>query len=193
MLGKSKNMKAYLSLFLGLTLILVSCEKNDDSINNELSALTTLTGENGLSYNESLSKWNELKTVNGNSYIYQTTSLSWAGFESTTEVKVVEGEVRYRVFQETKTDQQTGESEITYAYTENENALGNHERGAAPLTIDELYNSCASEYLAVDELNNTIYFEAEVNGLMTLCGFLPNDCVDDCNQDISINAFDWID
>jgi hypothetical protein len=49
-----------------------SCEKNDEIPKNELSVLTTLVSENGLSYSESLDNWSELKNNNGNSYIYQT-------------------------------------------------------------------------------------------------------------------------
>jgi len=186
-------MKAYLSLIFAFTLIFTSCEKNDDSDKNELSVLTSLKGENGLSYNESLNKWTELKKDNGNSYIYQTTFLSWTGFGRTTELKIIEGKVTSRIYQEFSTDEQTGERVITDSYTENENDLGNHEKGAIPLTIDELYSSCAGDYLIVDEEKNTLYFETEINGLVALCGFVPDGCVDDCFQGISIDSFDWID
>lgn len=186
-------MKPYLSIFFSLTLIFTSCEKNDDSNKNELSALTSLKGENGLSYNESLNKWTDLKKVNGSSYIYQTTFLSWAGFGSTTELKIVDGKVTARIYEGFSTDEQTGERTITDSYEEDEETLGSHEKGATPLTIDELYNSCASDYLIVDIKNNTLYFETEINGLMTLCGFVPNGCADDCYQGISIDSFDWID
>ncbi len=186
-------MKTYLKFFLGLTLIFTSCEKNDDSDKNEATIPSSLKGENRLSYNESLNKWNELKKVNGNSYVYQTTFLSWTGFGSTTELKVVEGKVTTRNYREFNTDEQTGERVTTGSYTENENELGSHEKGAAPFTIDELYNSCARDYFVVDEENNTLHFETDVNGLMTLCGFVPNGCLDDCYQGISIESFDWID
>lgn len=186
-------MKTYLSLIMGLTLISASCEKNDDSSKNELTILTSLKSENGLSYNESLNKWTQLKKDNGNSYIYQTTFLSWTGFGSTTELKIKEGKVTARIYQEFKRDEQTGKRVITDSYSENENDLGTNEKGARPLTIDELYNSCAGKYLVVDKEKNTIYFETAVNGVMTLCGFVPNGCADDCYQGITIDSFDWID
>ncbi len=185
-------MKAYLSLIFGLTLIFTSCEKDDNVNKSELSVLTSLQGENGFSYNESLNKWTELKNNNGNSYIYQTTFVSWTGFGSTTELKVIDDKVAARIYQEFSTNEQTGEREITDSYTENWDDVGDHEKGASPLTIDELYNSCAGEYLVIDEEKNTLYFETTVNGLMTLCGFVPNGCVDDCYRGISIDSFDWI-
>ncbi|NRA93240.1 MAG: hypothetical protein HRU26_11250 [Psychroserpens sp.] len=182
-------MKPYLIMYFSLTLIFTSCETNK----NKLSVLTSLKGENELSYNESLHKWTDLKRVNGSSYIYQTTFLSWAGFGSTTELKIVDGKVTARVYEGFSTDEQTGERTITDSYEEGEETLGSHEKGASPLTIDELYKSCASDYLIVDIENNTLYFETEINGLMTLCGFVPNGCADDCYQGISIDSFDWID
>ena len=98
-----------------------------------------------------------------------------------------------RTYKGFSTDVQTGQRTITDSYTEVEGTLGSNENGASPMTIDELYNSCASDYLIVDKENNTLYFETETNGLMTLCGFVPNGCADDCFQGISINSFDWID
>jgi hypothetical protein len=171
-------------------MILMSCEKNSD---DKLSALTTLKGESGLSYNESLTQWKELKNENGNSYMYQTTITSWTGFGSITELKVEEGIVTSRVYQAFETNETNGEREVFDSYTETKTDLGSHDEGAKPLTIDELYHSCASEFLSIDKENNTLYFETEVNGLMTLCGFVPDGCMDDCFRGVSINSFEWID
>tara|TARA_R110000851_G_scaffold279768_1_gene433063 strand:- start:472 stop:612 length:141 start_codon:yes stop_codon:yes gene_type:complete len=44
----------------------------------------------------------------------------------------------------------------------------------------------------VDKEKNTLYFETEINGIMTLCGFVPNGCADDCYQGISIDSFEWV-
>jgi hypothetical protein len=70
--------------------------------------------------------------------------------------------------------------------------LGSHDKGVSLLTIDDLYKSCASKYLIADSKNNTLYFDTELNGLMTLCGFVPNGCQDDCYQGVKINSFKWI-
>jgi len=184
-------MKINRPFLLILIVIIISCKKDN---NGNLSVLTALKGESGLSYNESFSKWNELKKINGNSYIYQTTFVSWAGFGNITELKVEEGIVTSRVYQEFKTNETNGQREISDTYAETKTNLGSHEKGATPLTIDDLYNSCAREYLVVDEKNNTLYFETDkINGLVTLCGFVPKGCMDDCFRGIKINSFDWID
>lgn len=186
-------MKLFLNFLLASTLLLTSCDSDDDTTNTDsLSTLTDLNGETGLSYDESLSKWTGLKTDNGRSYIYQTDIISFTGDGSTTEIKVINNSVVSRVYQSFTINGETGERTITDTYSENEAALGTNQEGAAPLTIDELYNSCASEYLVVDQENNTIYLQTEVNGLLTLCGFTPNNCADDCFTGVSIKAFDWI-
>lgn len=170
-------------------MILMSCENSND----KLSVLTTLKGESGLTYNESLTQWSELKNLNGDSYIYQTTFISWAGFGNITELKIESGIVTSRTYQGFITNEANGQKEIIETYTETLTNLGSHEKGASPLTIDDLYNSCASEYLTVDLENNTLYFETELDGLMTLCGFVPNGCMDDCFRGVEINSLEWID
>ena len=183
-------MKTNRFLLLIFVVILMACEKSND---DKLSVLSTLKGENGFTYNESLKQWTELKDINGNSYIYQTTFVSWTGFGSITELKIEEGIVTSRVYQEFKTNETNGQREIIDTYTETKTNLGSHDKGAYSLTIDDLYNSCASEYLTVDKENNTLYFETELDGLMSLCGFVPEGCMDDCFRGVKINSFKWID
>lgn len=183
-------MKTNRFLLLIFVVILMACEKSND---DKLSVLSTLKGENGFTYNESLKQWTELKDINGNSYIYQTTFVSWTGFGSITELTIEEGVVTSRVYQEFKTNETNGQREIIDTYTETKTNLGSHDKGAYSLTIDDLYNSCASEYLTVDKENNTLYFETELDGLMSLCGFVPEGCMDDCFRGVKINSFKWID
>lgn len=172
--------------------LLFSCEKEEVTPKNELSALTSLVSQSGIPYSESIDKWSALKTENGNSYVYQTKFTSWIGEASITEVTVIKGVVTSRVYEHFKTDGTNGRGEIIDSYSETAANLGVHENGALPITIDALYSTCASEYLTVDVTNNTIYFETELNGLMTLCGFVPKECLDDCYTGVRINNFDWI-
>jgi hypothetical protein len=178
-------MKTNQIVIVFLFMILISCGKDE-------SVMTELKGESGLSYNESFSKWTDMKKKNGNSYIYQTTIVSWFGYGSITELKIENGVVASRSYQQFKTDGTNGQREIIDSYSETKVELGSHEKGATPFTIDELYDSCASEYLIVDQDKNTLYFEAESDGLMTLCGFVPDGCMDDCFSGVRINSFKWI-
>lgn len=143
-------------------------------------------------FRDSLSQWKDLKKENGNSYVYSTTFGSWAGFGSTTELKIEDGNVVARKYEAFRINETNGVREITDTYAETKADLGSHEDGADLLTIDDLYHSCGKEYLRVDEANNELYFEARPDGLMTLCGFVPKGCADDCFDGVRISSFEWI-
>lgn len=66
---------------------------------------------------ESLAVWNALKTENGNSYRYETSFGSWAGFGDTTTLTVHSGEVVVRAYEAYITNGE-GEQEITSSWTE---------------------------------------------------------------------------
>lgn len=185
-------MKINKLLFVLILLTGLSCEKKEVEPSSTLKNLTSLNGESGLSLNESYLKWMELKKENGNSYIYQTRFISWAGYGSVTELKVENGVIVERNYEEYKEYWNSSQREIIDSYSETSNNLGSHEKGADLLTIDDLYNSCASEFLIADTTNNTLYFETDTTGLMTTCGFVPKDCVDDCFYGVTINSFNWI-
>ncbi|WP_150936197.1 hypothetical protein [Pseudotamlana haliotis] len=143
-------------------------------------------------FNESEANWEELKSINGNSYSYQTTFSSWAGFGNMTELKIVDGVVNSRFYEEYEINETNGEKEVINTYLEEGTDLGSHEAGAEILTIDELYNTCLSDYLIVDSKNNVLYFETKLEGIMSLCGYVPEGCGDDCFSGIQINSFNWI-
>ncbi|MFY0600140.1 MAG: hypothetical protein JXR03_10750 [Cyclobacteriaceae bacterium] len=182
-------MNKFRILPFALILAVFSCEESEAEKNE--SKLENLTGESGISYNESLSKWNDLKRENGNSYIYQTSFNSWTGFGSITNIKIEDGIVTSRSYTEFGLDELDNKV-ITDSYEETIDNLGSHQKGASAVTIDMLYETCASQYIVVDEKDNSIHFETEESGLMNTCGFVPNGCIDDCFTGIQISAFDWI-
>lgn len=179
-------------LFILCILIFMSCERNEDDQLSNLKNLTSLKGESGLSFNESYSKWIELKKENDNSYIYQTSQISWTGFGAVTELRIENGIIKERKYEEYMEYWNPNQRKIIDSYSENNTNLGSHEKGADLLTIDDLYNSCSGEYLKVNTDNNTLYFETEPNGIMTKCGYVPNNCEDDCFNGITIMSFEWL-
>jgi hypothetical protein len=182
---KVKNLIAVLCLLTG-----ISCENNDIR-DNKLSVLTELKSEDGLSYNQSISKWTSLKETHGNSYLYQTTFMSWSGYGSVTELRVEDGVITSRAYQEFQLGEK-GTKVITDSYNESATSLGTHTKGASLLTIDELYDTCAKKYLVVNDSNNTIYFQTSEAGLVSVCGFVPDECTDDCFNGFRISSFDWL-
>ena len=175
------------SIQILITFIFVlSCDSGEGLLDELLS-------KNELSYIQSFNQWDDLKKDNGNSYVYKTTFISWTGYGHTTELRVENGIVVSRDFEEFRINFSTQQNEIIETYSESFDELGSHEKGATPRTIDELYNSCAKKYLKVNKKKNTIYFETEENGLMKSCGFVPNECIDDCYISVNISSFEWID
>lgn len=188
--SKSISLKS-LMLCTMILLIAPSCEDAPQKVLHELSALPALVSQDGMNYPESVQAWEELKAINGGSYIYQTTFTSWTGDGHTTEIRVDDGIVTMRAYQEFDANQSNGEKTIIYSYREVGADVGSNMKGAQPRTIDELYQTCASDFLTVDAESNTVYFETTNDGLMTICGFVPDGCVDDCFNGIRIHAFAW--
>lgn len=184
---KTNHFFMFLILMTGL-----SCSKDVPEPEIKLSVLTELKSEYGLTHKASQERWEDLKAVNGNSYIYQTTSLSLTGHGSTTEIRVEDAAITSRVYVEFETDKINGARKTIFSYNEGANKVGSHTKGALALTIDELYETCAKTYLVADAEKNTIYFETNEEGLMTICGFVPDGCADDCYMGVRINSFDWL-
>lgn len=169
------------NLLIAITIFtFMSCDTDD----NDKSLIIN-------NFNESKVNWEELKSLNGNSYSYQTTWSSWNGFGAMTELKILDGIVISRLYEEFLINEANGQIEILDFYLEDESDLGSNERGAKILTIDQLYDSCISEYLVADKKNNTLYFEAKLDGIISLCGYVPDGCVDDCFNGVRINSFKW--
>lgn len=74
-------------------------------------------------------------------------------------------------------------------WVETEAELGSHETsGAYPLsTLDDIYMKAQDDWLRKRKDADT-FFEAKNNGLISLCGYTPHDCVDDCFRGIGINV-----
>ena len=50
-----------------------------------------------------------------------------------------------------------------------------------------------NDYLTVDEDLNKIYFDVDDLSILKSCGFVPNNCADDCFEGYSIAAFKCLD
>ena len=174
-----------------ILIIVASCEDASENDPYQLSPLSTLISLEGKTYQESIDAWSALKETNGDSYVYQTTFTSWTGRGNTTEIRVDDGVVTTRIYQEFQVNQSDGKKIVDFYYREDGDDVGSHTKGAKPHTIDELYESCASEFLIADRENNTVYFETTDEGLMTMCGFVPSGCADDCYTGVTIDSFAW--
>lgn len=179
--------KTYFIFTLPLFLILfTSCsmESVRENVDKE--------GENGFNFRESKLQWEKLKKLNGNSYSYGILEQSFAGNGSETTIVVKKGKVTSRFYEAFEIDQNDGTKTILYSYVEeSKKELGSHPEGALPVTMDELYRSCISQYLIADPDSNEVHFETNEDGVMMLCGFVPYGCQDDCYRGFSLSHFEW--
>jgi hypothetical protein len=179
--------KIYLTTFLPFTFVLLlSCSM--DALQENL----TIEGEYGYDFRESKLEWDKLKKKNGNSYEYTILEQSWTGAGSETTIDVEKGRVIGRFYVAFQISDEDGSKTVTDSYEEtSKKEIGSHSLGAPPHTIDDLYKSCISEFLIADPDANEVYFDTNEEGIMTLCGYVPHGCQDDCYRGITISRFSW--
>jgi len=174
----------YLPVFVCLA-TLWSCEEDS-------SDYTSKKGNSGITYEESFSQWEQLKVINGDSYAFTVSSQSWTGYQSTTTLTVTDGHVTGRSYRAFSVSHPENEETIYEEWTETGDNLGRHANGVPLVTIDDLYETCLKDYLVADELNNTLYFNTDPTGIINTCGYVPDDCTDDCYIGINIDSFSWL-
>jgi len=151
----------------------------------------SVRGDSGVSYIESKTSWQKQKQENGDSYEYALEVTSFTGHGNRTIMSIENGKVMKRTYLTVYMDPDNGEVEEQEVYSESGLEVGTNSEGAKPLTIDALYEICASEYLVVDEENNRIYFDTNDEEIMDLCGYVPIGCADDCFTGLTFSHFAW--
>lgn len=151
-----------------------------------------ITGENGYNFFQSQKEWMKLKKRHRESYQFTVYEQSYAGFGSETTIMVMNGEVVSREYQSFSMDENDGTKEVIDHYYEGKEQLGMHSEGWEPVDLDEMYHDCGSEYLRVDPDSHTLYFDTNEEGVISLCGNVPDLCADDCFNGFTISKFEWL-
>lgn len=173
--SKMKN-----SIFIFTMLIvssMISCS-TDDNFNHQKE------------FENSKKVWLDFKESTNNSYKYTVSFGSWTGANWETTISVSNGVVIQRSFKYIDTggvSDTIPEEELEWV--ENENEIGTHQNGAAPLTLDEVYDNAKNDWL-VKRKNTQTYFETENNGMISTCGFNEENCMDDCFTGIHIKSIE---
>jgi hypothetical protein len=136
---------------------------------------------------ESKNAWQDFKKTSNNTYSYTATASSWVGFGSSTKITVTNGVVTGRDYTGYTIDGQTGQRTTQETWSETTVTLNSHSDGAAAITLDAVYEKAAAVWLKANVKENTVYFEAENNGMISTCGYVPNNCMDDCFTGIHIS------
>ncbi|RVT97257.1 hypothetical protein EOD41_19015 [Mucilaginibacter limnophilus] len=170
-------MKVFFPLLFVLAIGFTSCKK--DKVESD--------------FDKSYDAWQSFKKSSGNNYVYVVTNGSWIGTVDSTTITVSNGIVinrNYRYYVRA----QNGSNKLVLKeeWIEGPAQINIHERGAAGLTLDEVYTKAKKEWLKVNEKDNEIYFEAKNNGMISLCGYVPKGCMDDCFNGISIASIEEV-
>ncbi len=169
-------MKTIFSI-LFLSLIVISCKKSESEVTSR--------------FNESLKRFNEFKQQTGNNYSYTVTISSWTGFSSSTKITVLNGIVSSREYT-AATRNDTSLVQLA-SWKETFVNLNSHQEGAQTLTLVQVYEKAKNEWLTANKKHNDIYFETKNNGMISLCGYVPDGCQDDCFFGIRISEIKAID
>ena len=128
--------------------------------------------------------WTTVKGNDGRSYRYTDRDSSFTGFSWETTIEVHGATVVSRAY--TRKDMAGAVAET---WTEDASALGSHAAGAPPLTIDEIYDRCASTVLAKDPAANLITLTFHDDGVLDTCTYFPKNCADDCAVGYRISSY----
>ena len=170
--------KFYLIAFIFIGSLCLSCESDDISYQN--------------SFENSLEVFETFKIETNNSYTYTVQNSSWAGWSTETKITVVNGVVTQRHFKYfIPADLDVNLSDEELEWIENGAEIGSHSSGAHALILDAIYDKAENEWL-VKRKDAETYFETDNNGLISVCGYTPDNCMDDCFSGIRIISVEGI-
>lgn len=171
------NRKTFL-LGLMIAFLLISCKKSD------------ITHEND--FEKSYKAWLDFKRKSNNNYLYVVNGYNWAGALLQTTLTVSDGRITKRHFKYANTlglRPDTPQDQLEW--TETGIQLNSHQQTSAASikTLDEIYDIAKNVWLKKRETGKT-YFEAKNNGLISSCGFVEENCMDDCFNGIRISKIE---
>jgi hypothetical protein len=173
-----KNLKLLSLIVFMAGMFVTSCSKKD--------AITT-------DYDKSYKAWLDFKTSSNNSYKYTTIAGSLFGSYSETKVTVTNGAVTGRdyVYYEYQyhTDNTPPTKVLVKEWQETTGNLGTHgAEGGNLYTLDDIYSHAKNNWLMADQSKNTVTFETNNSGMISVAGYMPKSCQDDCFIGITIQS-----
>ena len=139
-------------------------------------------------FETSLEIWLDFKKSSNNSYQYKVATGSWTGTSWETTVTVENGIVIQRDFEYTANEGAQGlipEEELKWTETGIE--IGTHKHTARPLTLDDIYTEAQEKWL-IKRKETTTFFNTENAGIISTCGYVEDNCADDCFKGIKITS-----
>jgi major membrane immunogen (membrane-anchored lipoprotein) len=161
-------------------------------------------------FHKSYAVWKEKKKSSNNSYKMVLQQSSFTGWVGETTITVKEGIIVKRSYREKS--MRVSKRWKAKRWTEKGGKIGKHqEEGVKPITLDEIY-AYAQNYLprpeaqnqentkskeesevSLIELNFTVFFNLNQEGMISLIGSRHNECMDDCFRGYRITEIKWLD
>jgi hypothetical protein len=163
----------YLIMLLLILTSFTSCEKDDFSYSND--------------FEKSYKAWTDFKLSSNDSYRYTVSTSSWTGTTTATVITVDKGKVVKRSYVAKSTISSSNEVIIHEQWEEQGATLHTHPNGSALKTLDEVYQKAKAEWLP-KRGNAKSYFETKNDGMISSCGYVENNCADDCFVGITITT-----
>lgn len=167
----------YLMILLLLTCAFTSCKKSDIEYEND--------------YDKSYKAWLDFKKSSNNTYRYTVHSGSWTGQSSETTITVKDGKVIGRDYIAKSIKGHPHEVVIREEWTEDIKDLNSHPNGYNTITLDDIYHKAKTEWL-IKRKDADVSLETKNNGMISSCGFVPKNCMDDCFSGINIKLIEAI-
>lgn len=162
----------YFFILLLIAGLFASCKKSDVAFESDLA--------------RSYKIYTNFKTSTNNSYRYQVNTVSWTGYSTETIITVKNGKVIKRAYvAKNVIGGATPQITILEQWIEEESSLNTHTNGAATLTLDQIYEKARTVWLLKRKDAKTS-LETKNSGMISSCGYVENNCADDCFNGISI-------
>jgi hypothetical protein len=195
-------MRNFLLTLVVVISLLASCKKDvsHDTVKKQNAAVNdsskinfTLPDTILTKYNASYNSWLDFKQKYNNSYVFVLRSdYSEPQFHTLINTKVQNGVVVSRDFFSITyigdPPNLPARSDTTVQWHEAGATLNTHAEAGPPMTLDYIYSKAKSVWLNVDPEKNTLYLDTKNNGLISVCGYYPNGCQDNCFTGIYITS-----
>lgn len=163
----------YLIILLLIVSSLISCKKDDLAYSKD--------------FDKSYKTWNSFKKSANNSYRYTIAFSSWTGYSTETTLTINDGQVVKRSFLAKNIERPSNQLVIVEHWDEEGATLNTHQTAYPLTTLDEIYQKAKTDWLPKRAAAKT-YFEANNGGMISSCGFIDDNCADDCFRGINITS-----
>jgi major membrane immunogen (membrane-anchored lipoprotein) len=143
-------------------------------------------------FNKSHKVWLNFKSQSNNSYKYTVKGGTWVGASWETTITVKGGKIVERHFEYTHiAEELTPVEDKEMEWTEGEDEINTHKETHAwiAMTLDDIYAKAKEDWLK-ERKDANILFETKNDGMISLCGYTPGNCADDCFRGISIKQIE---